>query len=293
MKIGITGVTGFIGRQVARQAYQRGYRVIAFSRDPEPIGGFLETRKFSIDEHPNLEGLDALVHLAGESIMGIWTPPKKRRIRNSRIEGTRRIVEVLNMPGDKPPIFVCGSAIGFYGDTGDFTADESCPPGTGFLADVAREWEDEANRANVRVVNLRTGFVIGRGGAMKLIGPVFRAGLGGRLGSGRQWMSCVHVEDVAGLILHAIEKPDASGPVNAVMPEPVRNIEFTRTLASIVHRPALVPAPTLALKVALGQLSDLLLDSQRVIPQRARELGYRFRYADLAGALGDAMNAET
>jgi len=290
MRIGITGATGFIGGELTRLARARGDEIVAFSRHPRPDARFIEVRCLATDEPPNVSELDALVHLAGETILGIWTPPKKRRIRGSRVEGTKRIVEALDACAEKPAVFVCGSAIGYYGDTGDSIVDESSPAGTGFLAEVAREWEAESQRArDIRVVNIRTGLVIGNGGAMKLMGPVFRTGLGGRLGNGRQWMSCIHVTDVAGMILHAIDNVEVSGPLNAVMPEPVRNEEFTRTLASVVGRPAILPAPSLALKVALGEASQLLLGSQRVRPLRAIESGFQHRFPDLRSALADVL----
>ncbi len=288
MRIGITGATGFIGSHLAEQARQHNHEIVAFSRTPDrPKPGFSETRAFSTDSTPDLSGLDAIVHLAGENLMGIWTPPKKRRIRNSRVDGTRRIVEGLTAASDGPRTFICGSAIGYYGDTGDDVVDESSPVGTGFLADVAEAWEAEADRApdSVRTVKLRTGIVLGDGGAMKLIGPVFRAGLGGRLGDGQQWMSCIHVDDVAGLILHAVENDQLSGPLNAVLPEPSRNREVTRLIAEAAHRPAFLPVPTLALKVALGELHHLVLDNQRVTPKVALASGYDYRYPTLTGAL--------
>lgn len=280
-RIGLTGASGFIGTHVARLARERGHEVVAFSRNPAA-----GARKFSLEEPPDVSGLDAVVHLAGESILGLWTSEKKRRIRDSRVLGTRRLVEAMNAAPDTPRIFVCGSAIGYYGETGDRAVTESSPAGTGFLAEVAQAWEHEATQASrARVTLLRTGFVLGRdGGAMQLIRPVFRAGLGGRLGNGRQWMSCVHVADVAGIILHAVENEHVAGPLNAVQPEPVRNADFTRVLAHAAHRPAIFPAPALAMKLALGELSHLLLDSQRVLPEATLSSGYRFQFPTLAAA---------
>ncbi len=288
MKIGITGATGFIGTHLAAQARDRDHELIAFSRSPKKIPpGFTETRHFDIDATPDLSGLDAIVHLAGESILGLWTPSKKRRILDSRVEGTRRIVEAIAADPDGPRTFVASSAIGYYGDTGDTTVDETSPAGTGFLAKVARLWEAEAEKApaSVRTTLLRTGFVIGDGGAMKLVGPVFKAGVGGRLGDGQQWMSCVHVDDVAGIILHALESETVSGPLNAVVPEPVRNVTFTQAAAKASHRPAVIPAPALLLKITLGELSHLLLDSQRVLPKATLASGYKFRFPNVASAL--------
>jgi uncharacterized protein (TIGR01777 family) len=291
MRIGITGSSGFIGSHVAALAHARGHETIAFSREPKPSPGFVEARKFSLDSQPDLSGLDAIVHLAGETIMGLWTPEKKRRIFASRVEGTRRIVEALNASPTAPAIFICGSAIGYYGDTGESEATESSPVGEGFLAGVSEAWEREASHATrARTVLIRTGFVLGPdGGAMKLIAPVFRAALGGRLGSGRQWMSCIHVDDVAGIILHAIEQSHVHGPLNAVMPDPVRNSGFTRALARAAHRPAILPAPAIALKIGLGELSHLLLDSQRVIPQATIAGGYSYRFPTLDTAAADVF----
>lgn len=293
MKIGITGASGFIGSHLAKLARERGHEPVAFSRGPKPAPGFAETRIFSSSTTPDLSGLGAVVHFAGESIMGLWTPSKKRRILSSRVEGTRRVVEALNaLPGARP-VFVSGSAIGYYGDTGEREAAESSPAGSGFLAEVCKAWEHEASQANsTRTVIIRTGFALGPdGGAMKLIRPVFRAGLGGNLGNGRQWMSCVHVDDVAGIILHAIEGKSVSGPLNAVLPEPARNADFTRILARILRRPAFLPAPALALRIGLGELSHLMLDSQRVRPRATLACGYAFRHPALADALRAAVTS--
>jgi uncharacterized protein len=291
MRIGITGFRGFIGSHVAKAARERGHEIVAFSREPTPSPHAAETRKFSTDAMPNLSGLDAIVHLAGETIMGLWTPAKKRRILASRVEGTRRIVEALNASPGPVPIFVCGSAIGYYGDTGEQAVTESSDLGEGFLAGVSEAWEHEARRAErARVVRIRTGFVLGAdGGAMKLIAPVFRLALGGPLGNGRQWMSCIHVDDVAGLILHAIEQPQIHGPLNAVMPDPVRNATFTSVLARAAHRPAIFPAPAFALKIMLGELSHLLLDSQRVLPEATLASGYVYQFPTLEAAAADVF----
>jgi len=287
MKIGLTGATGFIGSRVTALAKEHGHEIVPFSRQPKG-----NARRFSLDEPPDLSGLDAVVNLAGESILGLWTKEKKRRIRDSRVQGTRRVVEAIGALKEKPVVLVNGSAIGFYGDRGDVAVDESSSPGEGFLADVCREWEAETKPAEslgVRVVHVRIGMVIGRGGAMKLIGPVFRLGLGGNLGHGRQWMSCVHVDDVAGLILWSVENAATSGAVNAVMPEPVRNAEFTRAVAKAVHRPAIIPAPAFAMRLGLGDLSHLLLDSIRVLPRSAEKGGYVFRFPTLPAALEDVL----
>jgi len=292
--IGITGVTGFIGQEVARQAAAAGFEVTGFSRSAgRSVGKSVvsQWRKFSFSEPIDASGLDAVVHLAGESILGYWTAKKKSQIRESRISGTRRVVEGIAATADRPIVLVSGSAIGYYGDTGDREVTESSPAGRGFLAEVAQAWEAEALlAASARVVLLRTGFVLGRGaGAMRLIGPVFRAGLGGNLGNGKQWMSPVHVEDVAGMVLHAIQSQALSGPLNAVIPTPVRNSEFTREAGRAAGRPAILPAPAFAIRGVLGELSQLLLESQRVIPAVADQSGYAFRFKDLRTALTDVF----
>lgn len=281
IRIGIFGASGFVGGVLQALATGNGDEVVCFSRRERP--GF---RVFQ--DEADLRGLDAIVNLAGEPILGLWTPARKERILTSRVGGTRRIVESLVSGKTGVRTLINASAIGFYGDTGDRITDETSPNGTGLLAETCRAWENAAAPAvvaGVRVVLLRIGFVIGRGGAMKLIGPVFRAGLGGRLGSGRQWMSCVHVDDVAGMIHWAIREPSVSGPVNAVMPEPVTNADFTRSLASAVHRPAIFPAPAFILRAALGELSHVMLDSARVVPAVAQKLGYAYKFPTLPEAL--------
>jgi uncharacterized protein len=287
MKVGITGVTGFIGSRVAAHCGRRGHEVVRFSRRP-PAGA----RSFRLDAPPDLSGLDAIVNLAGEPILGLWTEEKKRRIRESRILGARRIVEAIGAIAERPRVLVNASAIGYYGDTRETIADESSPAGEGFLADVCREWEGEAGRAEsfgVRVVFVRIGFVIGPGGALKLLRPVFKMGLGGKLGDGRQWMSGVHVDDVAGIVLWAVENDPVRGPVNAVMAEPFRNSDFTKALSKCFGRPAMFPAPSFALRLALGELSHAMLDSARVVPRVAQQGGYAYQFSTLPLALADAV----
>lgn len=292
MNIGITGISGFVGSRVRELAAGRGHTVVGYSRRPDLASP--ETRRlFSTESRPDLSGLDAVVNLAGESIQGLWTADKKRRIRESRVQGTRRVVEALAAMKNPPRVLINASAVGFYGDTGDRTVDETAPAGRGFLAEVGEAWEAEAMRAGalgVRVVCVRIGFVLGRGGALKVIAPLFRLGLGGRLGDGRQGMSGVHVDDVAGIVLWAAENAAVSGAVNAVMPEPFTNRQFTAEVARAVRRPAILPAPAFALRLALGELSHLMLDNCRVVPRRTLEAGYVFRFATLPAALQDALN---
>ncbi len=286
MKVGITGVRGFIGARVAARCGSRGIEVVGFSRNPAS-----GTRRFELTSTPEISGLDAIINLAGEPILGLWTKEKKRRIHESRVLGTRRLVEAIAQTNDRPRVLVNASAIGFYGDTGENRVDESSALGSGFLADVCRDWEAEAAGATscaVRVVLVRIGFVLGQSGALKLLQPLFKLGLGGKLGNGRQWMSGVHVEDVAGLIVWALENERLHGPVNAVMPEPFRNAEFTRELARSVNRPAVLPAPAFALRLAFGELADSMLGSSRVLPRVARDAGYTYQFATLRSALAEA-----
>jgi uncharacterized protein (TIGR01777 family) len=285
MRLGITGATGFIGRHAARLAAARGWEVIPFSRQPRDE----RTRRFVPGEPADVEGLDAVLHLAGEPVVGRWTSDKRRRIMDSRVLGTRSIVEGFARAAHPPRVLVSASGIGFYGDTGDREVDENSPAGSGFLAEVCRAWEAEAMRVrDARVVLLRIGLVLGReGGTMKRLLPVFRAGLGGRLASGRQWMSCIHVDDIAGLALWAIETEALRGPLNGVMPHPVTNADFTRIVARAVHRPAFLPAPAFVLRAVLGDMSSLLLDSSRVRPAVAENLGYRYDFSDVAEAVDE------
>ena len=281
LRLGIIGASGFVGRSLCDLAASQGDDVVCFSRHERP--GFRVLRG-----EGDVKGLDAVVNLGGEPILGLWTAARKQRILESRVQGTRRIVEAITSRKSSVRTLINASAIGFYGDTGDRVVDEASPRGRGFLADTCQAWEtaaSEAVLAGVRVVLLRIGFVIGNGGAMGLIRPVFRMGLGGRLGSGRQWMSCIHVEDVAGMIHWAIHHAAVTGPVNSVMPEPVTNVEFTKAVAASARRPAIFPVPAIALKAALGELSHVLLDSARVVPGVAGGLGYPYRFSTLAGAL--------
>jgi uncharacterized protein (TIGR01777 family) len=283
MKIGIIGATGYIGSRLQAAALRSGQEVVCFSRNER--SGF---RRFSLDAIPDFSGLDAVVNLAGESILGLWTSQKKEKILRSRVETTRHVMEGLSRLPDGPRILINASAIGYYGDTEENSASETSPAGTGFLAQTCKAWE-EATQGSVtekmRIVRLRIGFVTGPGGAMRFVLPLFKMGLGGPLGNGRQWMSCIHVDDVAGLILWAIDNASISGPVNAVCPEPVRNTDFTRALARAVHRPAILPAPAFALRLSLGELSHVMLDSVRVIPEVALASGYRFRFPKVEAGL--------
>ena len=290
MLLGITGASGFIGRRVIDIALGRGHEVVAFTRLPERAIPGCEMRAFSLDAPPDLRGCEAVIHLAGESVAGLWTAAKKRRIRESRVLGTRRVVEAIGRMDSPPEVLVCGSAVGFYPDSGDVELTETSVGGDGFLAETVCAWEGEAVKAErTRVVLARTGIVLGKGGgALRAMTPVFRAGLGGQIADGRQWMPWIHLDDEARLLLFAVENLDIRGPLNATAPRPARNADFTRTLARALHRPALFRAPAFALRM-LGEFSHELLDSKRVLPAVATEHGFGFQFPELEPALKNLL----
>jgi len=291
MLIGLTGATGFIGRKIIDIALRRGHEIAAFTRDPRRAIPGCEMRAFSLDRVPDIAGCEAFIHLAGEPVVGIWTAEKKRRITESRVIGTRRVVEAINAAREKPEVLLSGSAIGFYGDRGEEELTETSPCGRGFLADTTQAWEAEAQRVEgVRLVLLRTSLVLGKhGGALAPLAPIFRLGLGGPLGDGRQWMSWIHLHDLAQLALFAIENLDLRGPLNGSAPWPARNADFTRTLAATLHRPAFFRVPAFALRAALGGFSHELLDSKRVLPAAALGHGFGFQFPELAPALKNLL----
>jgi hypothetical protein len=240
-----------------------------------------------------VSGFDAVVHLAGESVVGRWTAEKKKAIRDSRVLGTRHLVAALAQAEVKPRVLVCASAVGFYGDRGDELLREESPSGQGFLPEVCREWEDAsriAGDAGIRTVNIRIGLVLSaKGGALAKMLTPFKLGLGGRIGSGQQWWSWIHVDDIVGGIHHAMRSESLAGAVNLVAPNPVRNAEFTRVLASVLGRPAFFPVPEFALRMAFGKMAagELLLSSQRTEPGKLLAEGYEFRFRELRGALAN------
>ena len=289
--IAISGASGLVGTAVAKALAARGDRVLRLVRKPpgrddirwDPAGGTIDA--------PRLEGVAGVVHLAGESIAdGRWTAERKRRIRDSRVAGTRLLAEALSRLTRKPAVLVSASAVGIYGDRGDEPLDESSATGQGFLADVGREWEaatEPAAGAGIRVVLLRLGIVLApHGGALAKMLPPFRLGLGGRLGRGTQWMSWITLDDAVRVVLAALDRPDLAGPVNAVAPAPVTNAEFTRLLAASVHRPAIFPVPAAALELLFGEMARAaLLASQRVLPRRLAAAGFVFEDPALGPAL--------
>ena len=293
MRIGITGATGFIGGHLAVGAKSHGHEVAAYSRGQRQVSHTAETLRQPAEAPHALPEtrLDALVHLSGESLMGLWTAGKRKRIWESRVDFTEALVAHLATwkPENRPKVLVCASGAGFYGDSGDEPVDEHSRRGEGFLADVCVGWEKAALSAEtlgMRVVLLRTGMVLGPdGGAFPLLKRVFGFGLGGRLGSGKQWMAWIHVEDAVGIILKAIETEAVRGPVNLCAPGAVTNAGFTTQLAAALKRPAFFHAPAFALKLLLrGMAEEMLLGGQRVTPRVATEMGYDFEHPTLSGA---------
>jgi len=289
-KVLISGASGLIGAALVRRLTAKGWQLTRLIRGV-PSGPGQITWDIAQPIPPeSVSGFDAVLHLAGESIAERWTEAKKRAVRDSRVVGTRNISEALAQAARRPALLVSASAIGIYGDRGDQVLGEQSSPGEGFLAEVCREWESAtqaAAQAGIRTVQARFGIVLSRsGGALaKMLGP-FRLGIGGKLGSGRQWWSWVALDDVIGAIEHVLKTQTLAGPVNVVSPNPVTNREFTRSLASVVARPAFFPMPAWVARLALGQMAnELLLASQRVEPARLRSSGYRFARSDLHSTL--------
>jgi uncharacterized protein len=296
MKIGVSGASGLIGRALCRRLQAEGHSVTAFGRSRVDGLPWVDWDLLSgIDDAESLSGLNAFVHLAGESIAeGRWTESRKSLIRDSRVTGTRHLVKAMESAREVPRILIGASAVGFYGNRGEESLTEESPPGDGFLADVCRAWEAEtlqARRVGARVVLARTGIVLsGDGGALHKMLTPFRLGVGGRLGSGEQYMSWIHIEDQVGLLLHALEDDRIQGPLNCVSPDPVTNAEFTKVLAGVLKRPALFPVPVTALRLALGEMAKpLLLDGQRVLPRKATDTGFSFRFPRLRDALSHLL----
>jgi uncharacterized protein len=292
----VTGATGLIGRSLCEALRRRGDQVTALTRRPGAAlpPGVRLVQGDPAQAGPWIEALgraDAVVHLAGEPVAGgRWNPERKARLVASRLDSTRRVAEAVAAGG--PTVLVQGSATGFYGDRGDELLDEGAAPGRGFLADLAVRWEAAAApaAARARVVLVRTGLVLAReGGALPALARPFRLFAGGPLGDGRAWQPWIHLADELGLLLLALDDGRASGPLNAVAPAPVRQAELARTLATVLHRPALFPVPELALRLAVGELAGVLLASQRVVPSQAVALGYRYRFPTLGPALRDLL----
>jgi uncharacterized protein (TIGR01777 family) len=308
MRILVSGSTGMVGSALVKAMSDQGHEVVRLVRpgsktaadDGKPVEK-LDPELSVLWDPPSgslgagADGAEAVVHLAGASIAGgRWTAARKRVLRDSRVAATEHLVGALGKLSRPPRIFIAASAIGYYGDRGDEELTETSAPGADFLAQSARDWEGESGRASTfgaRVAILRFGVVLAKnGGALPQMVFPFRLGVGGRIGSGRQWMSWVTLEDVVGAIRFAIEENQFSGPVNVVSPQPVRNAEFAKQLGRVLHRPALFPTPGFVLRLALGEMADsLLLSSQRVLSSRLQQMGYRFQQTELKPALAAVL----
>lgn len=289
MRIAVTGASGLVGRALCERLGQGGHDVVKFVRRTPSEG---EAQWSPQDEIATaVDGCDAVIHLAGENVAeGRWNAAKKARIRDSRIDGTGAIARGIASATKKPSVLVCASAIGYYGDRGDELVDESSQAGTGFLADVCREWEaaaQPAKDAGARVAHLRIGVVMSNeGGALTKMLTPFKLGAGGRLGSGKQWMSWITRDDVVGALVHCLEDDAAQGVFNGVAPNPVTNAEFTKTLGKVLGRPTIFPMPGFAAKAVFGEMADaLLLSSTRVKPAALEASGYTFKSPTLEDAL--------
>ncbi len=289
-RILVSGVSGPIGAALLPSLYASGWSVVRLVRGQA-------NGEEQISWNPALQltpaavsGFDAVIHLAGESIFGRWTEDKKAKILKSRIAGTFNLAQALAQVKEKPGVFICGSAIGYYGSRGDELLREESAPGTGFLAEVCQQWEEAttpAVQADIRTAHLRTGIVLSpKGGALRAMLPPFKMGVGGRVGDGKQWMSWINVQDMVGAIHHILKNDLLQGPFNMVAPKPVTNLEFTRTLAGVLSRPAILPMPAFAVKAIFGEMGEeLLLASQKVEPGKLISSGYPFRFRDLKASL--------
>jgi uncharacterized protein (TIGR01777 family) len=300
MKALLTGATGFVGKRllplldhpiVLSRNIERAQRSIGAACGRivawDPMDGPPPPEAF--------DGVDVVLHLAGESVAeGRWTKAQKAKIRDSRVVGTRNLVEGIARAEHRPRVLVSASAVGYYGDRGEEELTERSTPGDDFLADVCIEWEREAlaaEKAGVRVAMLRTGIVLGHGGALAKMLTPFRLGAGGPLGNGKQWMPWIHVDDMARMYVHAATTESIHGPMNAVAPKPVRNSEFTKALGRALHRPAFMPAPYLGLRLLFGEFAKVLFASQRVLPKVALESGFQFEYPEIDAALRQILTA--
>ena len=294
----VSGSSGPIGKALLPTLRANGAHITRLVRDNAPP---TYSDEQTIQWHPEqplspdvLSGFDAVIHLAGETIVGRWTESKKTKIRDSRIIGTRNLAQSLAQAKDRPQIFLCSSAIGYYGNRGDEALTEDSAPGTGFLAQVCQEWEaatHPATEAGIRTVAIRTGVVLSReGGALAKMLPAFKMGAGGKIGDGQQWMSWIDVQDLVGAIHHILKSDLLYGPINMVAPKPVTNAEFTQTLASVLSRPAVFPMPAFAVKLLFGEMGEtVLLGSQRVEPTQLVSSGYPFRFRELRSSLQNTL----
>ncbi len=299
MRVTVTGATGLIGRRLVRELAARGDEVTVLSRSPDRAREALDVE--AVAWHPEREaapapalaGRDGVIHLAGEDVAQRWSDDAKRRLRESRELGTRNLVAGLRAADPRPGVLVSASAVGYYGPHGDEPVTEATPPGSDFLAGICAVWEREAAAAeelDMRVVRLRTGVVLDRGGgALAKMLPFFRLGIGGPVAGGRQRLPWIHVDDLVGLYLAALDGADWSGPVNATAPDPPTNREFSQALGRALHRPAFAPVPGFAVRLLYGEMADIVVTGQRAVPERAVALGYRYAHPELNGALRSAL----
>lgn len=298
MKILVTGSHGLVGQEVVHQLTAAGHFVVRLVRSNpdrdrgdavwDPVSGNIERSA--------LEGIEAVIHLAGESLMGIWTGGKKARIYNSRVVSTEYLCEALASLTPKPTTLICASAIGYYGSQRDVWLNESSPAGTGYLADLCGDWEEAtriASNAGIRVVNARIGIVLTpKGGALGGMLPAFKMGIGGPIGLGRGYMSWISIDDLVGGILHLLDNKSIEGPVNMTAPKPATNKEFTKALGSVLHRPTVLPVPSLLLKALPGRMAqETILSSIRAAPNKLVQSGYQFRHTDVEEALEELVGS--
>ena len=295
MKILLTGGTGFIGRPLKSQLISLGHEVFALTRlkrtSMENLRYIQWSWKSPEDLTEFVNEVDIVINLAGEPVVGKrWTKEQKETLLQSRINPTKALVSAINNASKKPKKFISASAVGIYGNRFDEKLTEESSLGSDFLANLCKEWEAEALKANTNIVIIRIGIVIGKGGgALKRMLPLFKIGLGGPLGTGKQWMPWISLRDTVDLIRFAMDHDNVAGIINATSPNPVTNERFSKTLGKVLHRPVFLPAPDLALRLLLGEIADLILGGQRVIPERALQYGYNFRHEELGDALVRAV----
>jgi len=296
MKVLVTGASGLIGTALRKSFAAKGWEMLSATRhQPKSENEVQWSIEEGFTDLSKLEGVDAVVHLAGESVNGLrWTDEKKKAIRDSRVLGTRNLVAALGKLKDRPKVLVSSSAIGFYGERGDEEITESSASGVGFLADVSKEWESEARRAEdagIRTVLLRTGIVLSKdGGALGTMLLPFKLGVGGVVGSGKQWMSWISLDDHVRAIEFVIEHDSIRGAVNSASPHPVTNEEFTKVMGDVLYRPTFLPLPEFVVSMALGEMGDeLLLTSTKIVPKRLEDAGFKFEYPELKAALEHAL----
>ncbi len=298
-RIAVTGATGRIGTHLVKALKDRGDDVCVLSRNPKRASEKLGVEAFEWDPKGGgapseaLAGRDVVVHLAGEDVGQRWSEDTKTEIAASREKGTRNLITGIFAATPRPTALIGASASGYYGPHGDEVIEESAPPGTDWLAEVCVRWEQQTDAAKLglRVVKVRTGIVLDtEGGALAKMLPPFKAGLGGSIGSGKQYMPWIHLDDLVGIYLAAIDSPDFAGPINASSPNPATNKEFGKALGKALHRPAVAPVPALVIKGMYGAMSQIILTGVRMVPGRIDELGYEFRHPDLDDALRDTLD---